>query len=439
MRHSTELKQAHSNLMAAVRQFYECGQRSKSFEPGQTYIPASGKVVGLEELECLVEAANDLWLTTGRFAEKFEKDFAAWMGRKYCLLCNSGSSANLLAVTALTSPLLKERALNPGDEIITVAAGFPTTVNPILQNGLTPVYVDVSLETLNVNPDLLEAAVSNRTKAIMLAHTLGNPFNVDRVLSVAKKHGLWIIEDTCDAVGSLWGEKKVGTFGDLATVSFYPAHHMTMGEGGAVLTDSALLKRIVESFRDWGRDCWCPPGCDNSCGHRFDQQFTGLPAGYDHKYVYRHLGYNLKTTEFSAAIGCAQLPRLDGFIAERRKNFSRLHAGLTPCLPALLLPSATPGSHPSWFGFPLAVSTNAGFTRADIIAYLESHGIGTRLLFGGNLLKQPAYAGTPRRVPAPLEMTDAVMERVFWIGVWPGITEEMIDYMIDAIKNYCKV
>lgn len=426
-----------TELLAAVRRFYSNSRTEKPFQPGRSYLPAAGKVVGSEELAMLVDAAADLWLTAGRFADRFEREFAAWLGRRFCLLCNSGSSANLLALTALTSPLLKDKALKPGDEVITVAAGFPTTVNPILQNGLTPVYVDIAPNSLNVDPELLAAAIGPRTKAIMLAHTLGDPFDLDRVTALAQEHDLWLVEDNCDAAGSLWRGQKTGTFGHLATFSFYPAHHMTMGEGGAVVTDDPLLKRAVESFRDWGRDCWCPPGCDNTCGKRFDQQLGELPAGYDHKYIYRHLGYNLKATDFAAAIGCAQLPKLDGFIAKRKENFSHLHAKLAPCAEKLRLPLAAPDTSPSWFGFPLAVEDAAGFSRNELLTHLEDKGIGTRLLFGGNLLKQPAYAGTPRRLPGPLHRTDWVMERVFWIGLWPGLTGIMLDYMAETIVKFC--
>jgi len=428
---------ARAELKAAARRCHEMENPPKPFEPGRTYLPAAGKVVGVEELEFLVEAAADLWLTTGRFAERFENEFADWLGRRYCLLCNSGSSANLLALAALTSPLLADKALKPGDEVLTVAVGFPTTVNPILQLGLTPVYVDISPDTLNIDPELIEPALGPKTRAIFLAHTLGNPFDIDRVLELAQGRGLWLVEDNCDAAGSLWQGRKTGTFGHLSTFSFYPAHHMTMGEGGAVTTDDPLLKRIVESFRDWGRDCWCPPGRDDTCGQRFDWKFGELPAGYDHKYIYRHIGYNLKTTDFSAALGLAQLPKLEGFIDRRRRNFERLRAGLKPCADRLQLPGAAPGAEPAWFGFPLLVKEEAGFTRPEILKFLEARGIGTRLLFGGNLLRQPAYAETSRRLPGPLTNTDLVMDRAFWIGLWPGLTDEMLDYMINTITEFC--
>jgi CDP-6-deoxy-D-xylo-4-hexulose-3-dehydrase len=433
MRRKSSLKE----LMAAVRQFYKSSLTKSVFEPGQTYLSASGKVVGLEELEFLVEAATDLWLTTGRFAERFEKEFASWLDRKYCLLCNSGSSANLIALMALTSSMLGEKALNPGDEVITLAAGFPTTVNPILQAGLIPVYVDINKYTLNIEPNLLKLALGPKTRAIMLAHTLGNPFDLDQVCSLVKERGLWLIEDNCDATGSLWKKKKTGTFGHLSTFSFYPAHHITTGEGGAVTTDDPLLKRIAESFRDWGRDCWCPPGCDNSCGKRFESHMGDLPLGYDHKYIYRHIGYNLKGTDFTAALGLAQLPKLDGFIKKRRYNFERLLHGLSPCAGQLSLPQATLNSVPSWFGFSLGIKKKSKFSRRELIKHLESFGIGTRLLFGGNLLKQPAYLGTTYRLPGLLVNTDWAMENIFWIGLWPGLTEEMIDYIIKTINNFC--
>jgi len=428
---------ARAELRAAARRCHERENPAKRFEPGRTYLPAAGKVVGVEELELLVEAAADLWLTSGRFAERFEREFAGWLGRRFCLLCNSGSSANLLALAALTSPLLGERALKPGDEVLAVAAGFPTTVNPIIQLGLVPVYADISLDNLNIDPDSLKAALGPKTRAVFLAHTLGNPFDLDLAAELARSRGLWLIEDNCDAAGSLWRGRKTGTFGHISTFSFYPAHHMTTGEGGAVTTDDPLLKRIVESFRDWGRDCWCPPGCDNTCGERFGWRSGGLPDGYDHKYIYSHLGYNLKATDFAAAAGLAQLKKLDGFIERRRRNFIRLASGLEPCSGRLFWPKATPGSEPAWFGFPMLVKKEAGFDRPELLKHLEGRGIGTRLLFGGNLLRQPAYAGTPHRLPGPLANTDAAMESAFWIGLWPGLTEEMIDYMTGTIVDFC--
>jgi CDP-6-deoxy-D-xylo-4-hexulose-3-dehydrase len=420
--------------LAAARRFFDNSPPKAPFEPGKTYLPASGKVVGAEELELLVEAAADLWLTAGRFADRFESEFAQWLGRKYCLLANSGSSANLLAVTALTSPLLGKRALAPGDEVITVAAGFPTTVNPILQAGLVPVFVDVGPDLLNADPALLRAAVGPRTRAIILAHTLGAPFDIDQVLELVKERELFLIEDNCDAAGSTFRGQLTGTFGHLSTFSFYPAHHLTMGEGGAVATSDPILRKAVESLRDWGRDCWCKPGRDNTCGARFDIKAGELPPGYDHKYIYSHRGYNLKATDFAAAVGCAQLPKLEGFIARRRANFQRLLAGLAESSGRLRLPSAPNNSDPSWFGFPIAVET-AAFSRTTLCRRLEEAGIGTRLLFGGNLLRQPAYAGANFRVSGTLANTDRAMERLLWIGVWPGLSDEMIDYMSQTINR----
>jgi CDP-6-deoxy-D-xylo-4-hexulose-3-dehydrase len=431
-------QEERKELLDAVNRFYEKTVFKKAFIPGKTFLPAAGKVVGIEELQFLIEASCDLWLTTGPFADRFEKEFSLWMGRRFCLLCNSGSSANLLALMALTSPLLKDKALKHGDEVITVAAGFPTTVTPILQASLVPVYVDIKRDSLNVDVDILEKAIGPKTKAIMLAHTLGNPFDLDRITKLVKDNDLWLIEDNCDATGSLWHGKKTGTFGHLSTFSFYPAHHMTTGEGGAVTTDDPLLKRIVESFRDWGRDCYCPPGRDNTCGRRFDCQMGDLPYGYDHKYIYRHLGYNLKSTDFAAAIGLAQLSKLDSFIEKRRLNFDRLKNGLLSSSGRLKLPSATEGANPSWFGFPIAVEEDAGFKREELTGYLESHAVGTRLLFGGNITKQPAFQGTAHRLISSLTETDWAMYNIFWIGVWPGLNDDMIDYMIDIINKFIK-
>jgi CDP-6-deoxy-D-xylo-4-hexulose-3-dehydrase len=405
------------------------------FVPGVTPVPVSGKVFDGTDVQHLVDASLDFWLTTGRFAREFEHRFAAWWGTNHCLLVNSGSSANLLALTALTSPQLGDRRLKPGDEVITCAAGFPTTVAPILQNGLVPVFVDAHVPTYNADPSGLEASVGPRTRAILLAHTLGNPFDLDTVMALAKKHDLWVIEDCCDAVGAEYRGRKVGTFGDLATVSFYPAHHITMGEGGAVLTDNPKLKKIVESFRDWGRDCWCEPGVDNTCGKRFDWQLGDLPHGYDHKYTYSHLGYNLKLTDMQAAVGLSQLDKLDGFIARRRENFSHLRARLGPLDEFLILPEPTPHSDPSWFGFPITLREGAPITRNTLIRHLESRKIGTRLLFGGNLLRQPAFKDTPRRVVGDLATSDLIMNRTFWIGVYPGLTPPMLDFIATTLEE----
>lgn len=407
----------------------------RPFHPGVTPIPVSGKVFDAEDVQHLVDASLDFWLTTGRFAQAFERGFADWWGRQHCLLVNSGSSANLLALSALTSPQLGERALKPGDEVITCAAGFPTTVAPILQNGLMPVFLDVHIPTYNMDTSALEQAVGPRTKAIMLAHTLGNPFDLDAVMAVARKHGLWVVEDCCDAVGALWKGRKVGTFGDLATVSFYPAHHITMGEGGAVLTDHPALKKVVESFRDWGRDCWCEPGHDNTCRKRFDWQLGELPRGYDHKYTYSHLGYNLKLTDMQAAVGLSQLKKLPDFIARRQANFTRLRRALEGLEDRLELPEATPGSEPSWFGFPITVRESSPLDRKALVQHLESMKIGTRLLFAGNLLRQPAFLGAPRRVMGELSRADRVMERTFWIGVYPGLTDPMLDFMAATLAE----
>jgi CDP-6-deoxy-D-xylo-4-hexulose-3-dehydrase len=414
-----------------------CGEAfpAKQFLPGESAVPVSGKVFDAAEMRLLVDSALDFWLTTGRYAAQFERSFARWFGLRECVLVNSGSSANLLAVTALTSPKLGDRRLTPGDEVITVAAGFPTTLNPILQNGLVPVFLDVTLPTCNADVAQLEAALSARTRAIVFAHTLGNPFDLDAVTAFARRHGLWLIEDCCDAVGSTYRGRKVGTFGDLATVSFYPAHHITMGEGGAVLTDQPLLRTLLESFRDWGRDCWCAPGCDDTCGKRFAWQLGELPCGYDHKYTYSHIGYNLKMTDMQAAVGVAQLRKLDGFIAARRRNFEVLRNGLRSLEEFFILPEATEGAEPSWFGFPLAVRPDAPFSRNFVTRHLEGRKIATRLLFGGNLIRQPAYRDSQYRVVGSLPNTDFVMDRVFWIGLYPGLSPEILDYMLDGLHS----
>ncbi len=408
----------------------------REFVPGSSPVPVSGKVIDAVDLGSVVDSALDSWFTTGHFAEEFERKLARFVGVRSASLVNSGSSANLLAVSALTSPKLGDRRLKPGDEVVTVAAGFPTTLNPIIQNRLVPVFVDVTLPTYELDVSQLEAARSEKTKAVMIAHTLGNVFDLDAVTAFVRKYNLWLIEDCCDALGSTWKGRKVGTFGDIATVSFYPAHHITMGEGGAVLTDKPNLQVLIESFRDWGRDCWCDPGKENTCGKRYDWQLGELPCGYDHKYTYSHIGYNLKATDMQAALGVSQIEKLPHFIERRKENFRYLHAALQPLQDFLLLPEATPGSDPSWFGFPLAVRPDAPFTREDLIRSLDAKNIHTRLLFGGNLLRQPAYDGCEHRVIGSLPNTDFVMNRVFWLGVYPGLTNEMLDYVASAITEF---
>jgi CDP-4-dehydro-6-deoxyglucose reductase, E1 len=409
-------------------------EKNSEFLPGETHVPVSGKLIGKEEIQFAVEACLDGWFTTGRFAEQFEKEFAKYMNQRFCLLTNSGSSANLLALSALTSPQLGERQLKPGDEVITVAAGFPTTLNPIIQNGLTPVFVDVNLNDYGIDVDLMEKAMSPNVKAVMLAHTLGNPFNLERVTQFVKKYNLWFIEDCCDAVGSKYNGDMVGTFGDLATTSFYPAHHITMGEGGAVLTNKPQLKKIVESFRDWGRDCWCAPGKDNTCGKRFDWQKGDLPHGFDHKYIYSHIGYNLKLTDMQAAIGVAQLKKLDRFIKQRQHNFQYLYEKLQPLSEFLGLPIPAENTNPSWFGFPIMVKEKSPVSRSDIVRKLTEKNIGTRLLFGGNLLKQPAYNEIFAKKKYDFPNTDQIMRNVFWVGVQPSLNNSNLQYIIECLK-----
>jgi CDP-6-deoxy-D-xylo-4-hexulose-3-dehydrase len=424
-----------AQILDLVRDYHREAFPVQPFDAGTTAVPCAGRVFDDDEVVHLVDSALDFWLTTGRFAAEFERAFAQFWGLRHAILVNSGSSANLLALTCLTSPKLGERRLRPGDEVITVAAGFPTTVNPILQNRLVPVFLDVQLPTYNVDTLQLESALSPRTRAIMIAHTLGNPFDLTRVAAFAAKHHLWLIEDCCDAVGSTYEGKPVGTFGDLATCSFYPAHHITMGEGGCVLTDRPQLKTLVESFRDWGRDCWCDPGKDNTCGTRFCRQHGQLPACYDHKYTYAHIGYNLKATDMQAAVGVAQLKKLPAFIAARRGNFRYLKDGLKDLQDYFLLPEPTPGSDPSWFGFPLAVRLGTKLRRNDVVQALERERVQTRLLFGGNLLRQPAYAGIHKRVVGDLKNTDFIMNQVFWIGVYPGLDTRRLDHVIDALQR----
>ncbi len=425
-------------ILDLVREYHAEAFPEKPFVPGQTPVVYAGRVFDGDEMVNLVDASLDFWLTTGRYAARFEREFAAYFGLRSATLVNSGSSANLVAVSALTSPKLGDRRLRPGDEVITCATGFPTTVNPILQNGLVPVFVDVTVPTYNIDVTRLEAALSPRTRAIVVAHTLGNPFDLEAVTAFAKKHGLWLVEDCCDALGATYGGKLVGTFGDLATVSFYPAHHMTMGEGGCVLTDDPQLRVLAESFRDWGRDCWCDPGRDNTCGKRFDWQLGELPAGYDHKYIYSHIGYNLKLTDLQAAIGVAQFAKLPGFIAARKRNFAALRERLADLEDVFILPEATPGSDPSWFGFPLAIREGAPFDRTALLRHLDSKKIASRLLFGGNLVRQPAYRDVPHRVAGALDQADFVMNRVFWIGVYPGIDSPRLDYVVDTLRDFVR-
>ena len=405
------------------------------FVAGETTIPVAGKVFGEPELTAAVQASLDFWLTAGPYSENFESRLAKTVGMRHSFMVNSGSSANLIALSSLTSPKHGERALKPGDEVLTVAAGFPTTVTPILQNGMTPVYVDVDLETYVANDEAFESAIGPKTKAVMMAHTLGNPINLDLMEKMAAKHNLWFVEDSCDALGGTYREKNLGSFGDFSTFSFYPAHHITTGEGGAVLTKKAAHKVIVESFRDWGRDCWCPTGCENTCLKRFEWQLGELPMGYDHKYIYSHLGYNLKSGDIQAAIGLAQLDRLESFVELRRRNWKYLKEGLADLGEYLMLPRASEHGDPSWFGFVITVRHPSPKTRNEIVQALNERKIGTRLLFGGNLLRQPAFIGTPRRVHGELKNTDVVMNDTFWIGVWPGLTIPMLDYMIESIHE----
>ncbi|MFM2482044.1 lipopolysaccharide biosynthesis protein RfbH [Celerinatantimonas sp. YJH-8] len=422
-----------------VGQFAEQRYQSKEFSPGTDVVPPSGKVIGKEELQQMVEASLDGWLTTGRFNHEFEKKLGKFLGISHVLTTTSGSSANLLALTALTSPKLKERALKAGDEVITVAAGFPTTVNPIIQNGLVPVFVDVDIPTYNIDASLIETAVSDKTKAIMIAHTLGNSFNLAEVKRIADKYKLWLVEDCCDALGTRYDGKLVGTFGDIATVSFYPAHHITMGEGGAIFTKSAKLKTIIESFRDWGRDCYCEPGCDNTCSQRFCQQLGSLPFGYDHKYTYSHLGYNLKITDMQAACGVAQLDKLSDFIKARKANYAYLKEGLQSCSEFIELPEATKNSDPSWFGFPITLKENADVTRVQLIQFLDEAKIGTRLLFAGNLTRQPYFANVNYRVVGELTNTDRIMNQTFWVGIYPGLSHAHLDYVIKKFEEFFRL
>jgi len=431
-----KLEQIRNQIATLIEEYAAIKYKPKAFEAGATVIPPSGKVLDENELKAMVDASLDGGLTTGRFNEAFEKKVASYLGVRYLLTTNSGSSANLLAFSSLTSDKLGDRAIKPGDEVIGVAAGFPTTVNPILQFGAIPVFVDIEMTTHNIDVTKIEAAISPKTKAVMLAHSLGNPFNIKVVMDICKKHNLWLIEDNCDALGSRYNGQLTGTFGDIGTLSFYPAHHITMGEGGAVFTNNTKLKMIIESFRDWGRDCYFPGGKDNTCGKRFCWQLGDLPEGYDHKYTFSHAGYNLKITDMQAACGLAQLDKLEVFIQERKDNFKYLRNRLKSCEEFLILPEATENSDPSWFGFLITIKPEANIRRVDLLEYLDQHKIGTRLLFAGNLTRQPYMKGRNYRVCGDLTNTDKVMNDSFWIGVYPGLTREMLDFTIDKIESY---
>ncbi|WP_446897220.1 lipopolysaccharide biosynthesis protein RfbH [Clostridium sp. LBM24168] len=435
---SFDEKYARNDIINRAKEFYKKKNSINRFIPGKTYIPASGKMIDEDDIASLIDSSLDMWLTSGRYASEFEKRFPEFLGAKYCSLVNSGSSANLLAITALTSSKLGDRRLKPGDEVITVADGFPTTITPIIQNKLVPVFVDVDLSTYNIKSEDIEKAVSSKTKAIFLAHTLGNPFNLGKVVEIAEKYNLWIIEDNCDALGSRYQGKFTGTFGHISTYSFYPAHHITMGEGGAVVTNDLKLHNIIRSIRDWGRDCICPPGRDNLCGKRFSQQHGKLPFGYDHKYVYSHFGYNLKITDMQAALGVSQLKKLPDFIRRRKENFEKLHKELRQFTNYLILPEPEQNSDPSWFGFPITLRKNSNFDRNDIVKFLEENKIGTRLLFAGNILKQPLFTenSVDYRIAGDLKNTDTVMNNTFWIGVWPGIDDEKINYISSKFRAY---
>lgn len=427
-------------ILQLVAEYCSSEHAPRPFVKGQSPVPVSGRVYDAADMCSLVESALDFWLTTGEFNTVFEKKLSTFIGTKFALTCNSGSSANLLAMTALTSPLLKDKALKPGDEVITCATGFPTTVNPILMNGLVPVFLDVDIPTYNMDVTKLEEAISPKTRAIMIAHTLGNPFNLDAVMEVAKKHDLYVVEDCCDALGATYRGRMVGTFGNIGTLSFYPAHHITMGEGGAVFTNRSLLKRSLESFRDWGRDCYCGPGEDNTCGRRYEWKLGELPEGYDHKYTYSHLGYNLKITDMQAAVGVSQMDKLETFIAARRRNFDLIKNGMKArgLDEFLILPEATEHSNPSWFGYPTTVREGAPFERDALLMHLNDKRIGTRLLFGGNLLRQPYMIGRPYRQVGEMTVSDRVMRDTFWLGVFPGLEAPAIEYMLDTIDAFVK-
>lgn len=430
---SRNLKKEIFNLVA---EYYTEKHKPKPFIPGETYIKYAGRVYNEKEIISLVDSALDFWLTAGRFAKQFEEEFAKFLGVKHCILTNSGSSANLLAISALTSPKLGERRLRPGDEVITIACAFPTTVNPIIQNNLIPVFIDVEVGTYNIQTDKIEGAISEKTKVIFLAHTLGNPFNIDKVLEICKKYNLWLIEDNCDALGSKYNEKYTGNFGHIATFSFYPAHHITMGEGGALVTNDNQLKKSIKSFRDWGRDCWCEPGCDNTCGKRFSWQLGNLPYGYDHKYIYSHIGYNLKLTDMQAAVGVEQLKKLPSFIKARKNNFKFLYEGLKKYEEYFILPEAEFKADPSWFGFPITIRKNAKFSRDEIVKYLEDNKIATRMLFAGNITRHPSFENVEYRIYGDLVNADFIMNNTFWIGVYPGLFEKHLSYILEKFNTF---
>jgi len=436
---NSETLHIRTKILSLVEDFSRISFQEKDFIPGVSEVPVSGKFIGSLEVKNMVEASLDGWLTTGRFNDKFEEKLSIFLGVKCLLTVNSGSSANLIAFSTLTSPKLKDRAIQKGDEVISVAAGFPTTVNPIIQFGAIPVFIDVKIPTYNIDENLIEEAITKKTKAIMLAHTLGNPFNIKKIKEICEKYKLWLIEDSCDALGSKFDNKNVGTFGDLASLSFYPAHHITMGEGGAVFTNSKKLERIAESFRDWGRDCYCEPGKDNTCNKRFSWQLGDLPFGYDHKYTYSHLGYNMKITDMQAACGLAQLDRLEGFIKKRKENFNFLYKNLKNLEDFLILPEPEKNSEPSWFGFPLTLKKNNRYNRNDLVKHLNDYKIGTRLLFSGNLTKQPYMKNINFKVHGNLENTDLIMENTFWIGLYPGLSKQHLEYSVLKIKNFFKL
>jgi len=431
MKRAEELRLEISKL---VQEFANLKYANKTFKPGRTLIPPSGKVIGATELQYMVDASLDGWLTTGRFNRKFENKLSKFIGVKHLITVNSGSSANLVAFNTLTSSKLGKRAINKGDEVITVAAGFPTTVNPIIQFGAIPVFVDIDLPTHNVNTDLIKDAITPKTKAVMLAHTLGNPFNLEKVRALCNEYNLWLVEDCCDALGAKYNGQHVGTFGDIATCSFYPAHHITMGEGGAVFTNNSELISIAESFRDWGRDCYCSPGCDNTCGKRFEQQLGDLPKGYDHKYTYSHIGYNLKISDMQAACGLAQLQKLPEFIKRRNENFAYLEKKLRSLSKFIQLPTATQNSEPSWFGFPITL--NEGIDRTEFIKYLDTYKIGTRLLFAGNLIRQPYFQNIEYQISGSLNNTEITMNRTLWLGIYPALDSPQLDFIADKIRSF---